>query len=407
MTAAATTRSTEGSPPEDVFEGSPYRVLRRLSAGGTSDVFLVLHEEISREFVAKVLREACADDAQLVERVRVEARSLARLHHPNIVEVTDFRRTRDGRPFFVMERLTGRTVQEELAARRTLSVPAALDRVHQALSALSAAHALGIVHRDIKPDNLFLCELDQGVTLKVLDFGIARIIPGISSAAPEPVALSTVTGAVLGSPRYSSPEAARGSRVDHRADLYSLALVFYEMVAGRGPFDHRAGGFSSAHRLEDPDPPSAFAKEPLPAEIDAAILRGLRKNPAERYQSAAEFQDEVERLWALIQNSQALETTFFSAEEARNGTRSQRIRGRSRAAANVADIIQDREPVDPNAAHAATFTGAFEVSSSSVTRELPRRSARAALLVASLFVAAVTAVGIASLIAFLIARGAP
>ncbi|HWZ87507.1 MAG TPA: serine/threonine-protein kinase, partial [Polyangiaceae bacterium] len=235
------------------------------------------------------------------------------------------------------------------------------------------------VHRDVKPENLFLCEeLDKSITLKVLDFGLARVIPGISSEAPQPLALPTETGAVLGTPRYLSPEAALGKRVDHRADLYALALVFYELVAGRGPFDDSAGDYLTAHTLEDPEPPSRHAKQPVPAEVDAAILRGLLKNPEERYQSAQEFQREVERLWGLIQNSQALETTVFSLEETGNRTASLRVRRDAPATAAVAPIVVP-----------------------------PRRTTRPALMVASVLVALITAAGITSLVAFFLSRTGP
>lgn len=374
------------------------------------EVFLVVHEEISRELVAKLLHKRLAGDRQLLERVRLEAQSLARLHDPNIVEVTDFRVTRDGRPFLVMERLVGRTVKEELAARQALSIPDALDFVHQGLSALTAAHALGIIHRDIKPENLFLCEeLDKSITLKVLDFGIARVIPGISGDAPQPLALPTETGAVLGTPRYLSPEAALGKRVDHRADLYALALVFYEMVAGRGPFDHMARDYLSAHTLEDPEPPSTYAKQPVPAEIDAAILHGLQKNPGERYQSAEEFAHEIERLWTLVQNSQALETTVFSHEEVRNRTAGLRIRRDALTSRSTAPFVQLGDPDSSDNANSGGLVERDADSGNGAVAQAapPRRTTRPALMVASILVALVTAIGITSLVAFFLSRTGP
>lgn len=302
MAAHPDLSKVDASGAADVFAGTQYRVISRIGRGGMGEVFHVVHEGITRGLAAKVLYKQFAGDAQLLERVRIEAQVLGSLRHDNVVDVTDyFQQTRDGRPFFVMEYLTGRTLQEELAEGGVMSLFDVVDFVHQALSGLVAVHALGAVHRDIKPDNLFLAkELDDVITVKLLDFGLARVIAGVSDEAPEPLAVPTETGAVLGTPRYLSPEAALGKRVDHRADLYSMAVVFYEMVAGCGPFEHLKHDFLTAHTVENPAPPSRFAKRPVPAEFDAVILRGLRKAPEDRYQTAEEFQLELERLWALI-----------------------------------------------------------------------------------------------------------
>ncbi|HVY25469.1 MAG TPA: serine/threonine-protein kinase [Polyangiaceae bacterium] len=286
-----------------------------LGAGGMGEVFLVEHTQLGRECVAKILHARLAGDARLVDRMRVEAQSLGRLNHPHIVQITGFGKTRDGRPFLVMEWLRGHTLTAELASFGKLHAKEALRLTCQLLSALAAAHAIGVVHRDIKPDNLFIYQEPDGTrNLKVLDFGVARVLPDAPDSAPNPLAVPTGTGVVVGTPRFVSPEGAMGQRVDGRADLYAAALVLYTMVAGRGPFDHFDGDQSllSAHALEDPKPPSQFADVPASSLLDGVILKGLAKNPAARYQSALQFKEELERTGdTLFRAVGWVETTSF------------------------------------------------------------------------------------------------
>jgi serine/threonine-protein kinase len=279
----------------------------------------VEHEIVGRRLVAKVLRRELAGRPQLVDRMRLEAQALARLSHPNIVEIEDLGATAEGRPYFVMEHLRGHSLSAELRERGRLPVTDAVRFAIELLDALSAAHAIGVVHRDIKPDNLFLSEpVAQGSrVLKVLDFGIARVLPNAPPAAPLPLSVPTDTGSVLGTPRFSSPEGAAGLPVDERADLYAAALVLYVMLAGCGPFDHAEGErkLLAAHRSEKPTPPSAHARDPVPAELDEIVLRVLEKNPGARFQSAVELKRNLERVGALLAEPVGwLETTAFDRE---------------------------------------------------------------------------------------------
>jgi serine/threonine-protein kinase len=275
----------------DPFRGTGYRGVRQIGAGGMGEVFLVLHRELGSEFVAKVLRPELRGDARTVDRVRVEAESLGRLQHPHVVSVTDFGYSAEGSPFIVMELLNGVTLAQRLK-QGPVALRDALVFTRATLSALAAAHALGIVHRDIKPHNLFLHQCEDGRTLlKVLDFGVARVLPDAPSAAPIPLSLPTQTGMVLGTPRFVSPEAAAGRPVDVRGDLYAVGLVLYQLVAGRGPFDHVRGisDVLHAHTSEVPEPPSWYAARELPVELDRVVLKALSKRPRHRYQSALEF----------------------------------------------------------------------------------------------------------------------
>ncbi len=268
-----------------------YRALVRIGRGGMGDVFEVEHELLGRRFAAKVLHAQLAAEASFVERMRVEAQSMARMRHPNIVEVTDFCVTTDGRPCLIMERLRGHTLGRELAQRGRLPPAECLALCEQLLSALTAAHQLGVVHRDLKPENLFLHDASNSPrSLKVLDFGLARILPHVSPAAPMPTTIPTATGQLVGTPRYLSPEAITGKPVDHRADLYAAGLLLYVMLTGHGPFDHMTMAETLSHH---PDPPSRFRDEAGVRELDAVILRALRKQPEHRHQSASEFASDL------------------------------------------------------------------------------------------------------------------
>ena len=378
----------------DVFAGTPYRLVRVLGRSGSGEVCLVEHWELGREMVAKVLHSSLVDDARQLDRVRLEATTLARLNHPNVVQISDFLRTADGRPFLVVESLRGRSLAEECAERGALGLFDALDFAHQALSGLGAAHAFGIAHRDVNPHHLFLAKDRHGVlTLKVRDFGLARVLPSAPVNAPQPLSVRTESGAVFGSPRYLSPEAARGQRVDHRADLYGVALILYEMVAGCGPFD-QLPDVLAAHRSAEPPPPSRLSEQPVPIEFDAVIQRGLRKEPSERFQSAQEFQQELERLWHLLHHSHAFATTYFSAAQT--------------PALKTTGALPQRpiEPLTPTPSDASSSI-LPEKLGSDVSPSSTRLGHPLSLRALSVLVALVTAVLVASGIVALLGRAAP
>jgi serine/threonine-protein kinase len=275
-------------------------------------VFVVEHRELGSEFVAKLLHHHLLSDPQVVDRVRIEAQALGRLCHPNIVSVVGYGLTTDHRPYIVTEYLRGQTLGAHLAMVGRLNPLDALVYATQILWALAATHELGIIHRDIKPENLFLVEQPNGVSpIKVLDFGLARVIPGVSERAPLPLVLPTDTGVIVGTLRYISPEAAAGNHVDHRADIYSVGVVLYQMLTGRCPFDHAKENASLlvAHVTEQPKPPSHFTRIPLGAALDALVLEALEKSPEQRYQSAREFERAIAEVMAkLLEANEALLT---------------------------------------------------------------------------------------------------
>lgn len=274
----------------ELLRTSPYRALEYLGRGGMSEVYLVKHEFIGRRFVLKLLHPRFGSDPQVADRVRVEAQSTARLYHPNIVQVIDFWVTASQRPCLILEYLRGETVAQALLNHGPFPVSESGAYIRQLLSALAAAHNLGIVHRDIKPENLFIVQLPgQPKSLKVLDFGLARILPERSVNAPKPLAFATDTGILVGSPRFMSPEGLGGKRVDHRADLYSTGLVLYVMIAGHGPFDHLCEDAATRTAA----PPSQYLGEAVSPELDRVVLKAVHPEPDHRYQSAIEFSREL------------------------------------------------------------------------------------------------------------------
>jgi serine/threonine protein kinase len=301
-TAAHKSPERAPAPREtDPLEGSPYRLLGVLGAGGMGEVFEAKHRALGHSVVVKVLRAQLATRPDMCDRMRVEGQALARIRHPHLVMVTDFGETRSGRPYIVMERLAGRSLREEMRARSVLPVAEAIEIARQTLLGLAAVHEAGIVHRDIKPDNVFLCATEDGRPfVKVLDFGVAKIVQaGRDPRTPDPLAAPTDEGVSLGTPRYFSPEQARGLRdLDARCDVYAVGLLLYGMVVGRGPFDHHTQlrDLFRAHALEEPRPPSAGASQRLPAELDRIVMCALTKAREERFPDATRFALELAQL---------------------------------------------------------------------------------------------------------------
>ncbi|MBN1612724.1 MAG: serine/threonine protein kinase [Polyangiaceae bacterium] len=302
---------------DDPLEGTPYRTLRLLGHGGMGEVVLAEHAELGKRVVVKMLHAHLIDDPRLLERARIEAKALGHLKHPSIVQVTDFGHTPAGRPYLVMERLKGFTLADELGRRGPLGVSESLRLARELLSALELAHGQGIVHRDIKLSNLFIHHPTVGPpVLKVLDFGIAKIVQSVSATAPKPLSLPTEQGVVLGTPRFLSPEAIAGQAVDHRADLYAVGLVLYSLLCGRGPWDDekRDSFVLVAQVRSKPLPPSVCAKQVIGAELDRAILRALEKQPSDRFQSAAEFEQRLARIQNELGTPAHWHDTVFSAD---------------------------------------------------------------------------------------------
>jgi serine/threonine protein kinase len=256
--------------------GGRYRVRERIGHGGMGEVFVAHDARLDREVALKLLRADLAGQPGMRERVLAEARLAARLTHPNVVAVLDTGEE-DGRPYVVMERLSGRTLRDELD-RGPMPAQRVRDVGLQVLRALSAAHALGIVHRDVKPGNV----LDAGVgTWKVADFGIAKWVHADDTL--------TGTGELLGSPAYVAPERIDGTDADHRSDLYSVGVLLYEALSGRKPFSVTEP-IAMAERIREGryEPVDRVLPDADPA-IAGVIERAMRRDPDERFRDADEM----------------------------------------------------------------------------------------------------------------------
>ncbi len=269
--------------------GGKYRVSRVIGRGGMGTVFLVHHEELDQSFAIKVLLGEAANDSDSVARFMREARAAAKLQSEHVVRVSDVGTFEAVGPYMVMEYLNGTDLGKLVATRGPLPVKDAIDYVLEAVDAIAEAHSIGIVHRDVKPSNLFLATLADGrQIIKVLDFGISKVSAVWDSETQQQKL--TATGVVLGSPAYMSPEQLKNPRdVDARADIWSLGVVVYELLAGVLPFHaETAGGMFAKVVSEDPDPLTRYRRE-VPRGLEAAILRCLRRNPRERHANVGEF----------------------------------------------------------------------------------------------------------------------
>ena len=283
-----------------LFDGR-YRILRKLGSGGMANVYLAEDEELGRRVAIKILNERYAGDDLFIERFRREAKSAASLSHPNIVSIYD-RGEAEGTYYIAMEVIEGRSLKELIMTHGALPVHTAIGYAKQLLEALRFAHRHGIIHRDIKPHNV-LVSADQQVKaneprLKVTDFGIAR--HGASQ--------TTEAGSIMGTAQYLSPEQARGAPVTAASDLYSAGVVLYEMLTGKVPFaGDSAIEIAMKHVNELPKPPSSLRPE-IPPELDQIVLRALAKDPEDRYQTAEEFIEDLERVEAGLPISRSTAT---------------------------------------------------------------------------------------------------
>ena len=262
---------------EGVMKGTfgNYEILEEIGAGGMAVVYKARQKLLGRIVALKVLHDHLAKDRVFVQRFLREARDAARLQHPNIVKVYDCGEER-GRYYIAMEYLEGENLANMVKTRGALPLPQVISIAQQIASALDYAHREGIVHRDVKPSNIIISS-DGRATLT--DFSIAKATTDASL---------TATGLFVGTPAYVSPEQAKGAPVDHRADVYSLAIVCYEMLAGRPPFQGDTIAVLHSHAYDTP-PPMRSLNPSLPKELEGVIRRGLAKDPLKRYGSAGEL----------------------------------------------------------------------------------------------------------------------
>ena len=268
--------------------GGRYELDGVVGRGGMAEVYRARDIRLDRIVAVKTLREDLARDQTFQARFRREAQSAASLNHPSIVAVYDTGEDMAAPthvPYIVMEYVDGRTLRELIHDDRRLLPERALEITDGVLRALDYSHRNGIIHRDIKPGNVMLT---RSAEVKVMDFGIAR-------AVSDAQATMTQTAQVIGTAQYLSPEQARGERVDARSDLYSTGCLLYELLTGRPPFTGDSPvAIAYQHVRENPIPPSRVDPE-IPAWADSIVLKAMAKDPAERYQSAAEMRTDIQR----------------------------------------------------------------------------------------------------------------
>ena len=291
-----TTRAGSVRPPAadgtlDPYVGATvdgrYDVESVLGEGGMGVVYRCTHTIIGKKVAMKVLRADMARNEEVVGRFLNEARSASSIGNPHIIDISDFGRLPDGATYFVMEYLEG-TVLSAAAENGPLAHDRIGTIIIQLAEALGAAHDVGIVHRDLKPENIFLVRRgSQRDFVKVLDFGIAKV----ANAGGR----MTQAGQVFGTPHYMAPEQAAGGDVDHRADIYAVGVILYELVTGRLPFDADTFmGILSQHMYKEPEPPSTFLQfQRLDPDLERVILCCLKKDPRDRYQRMSELEADM------------------------------------------------------------------------------------------------------------------
>jgi eukaryotic-like serine/threonine-protein kinase len=281
----------------DATLGERYKVRGFVGCGGMARVYLAEDERSGRPVAVKVLQPPFCDDPAACERFLSEARTVSRIGHPGIVALLEAGVRRDDEaPYVVMEFLYGESLGDYLARNRQLSMADGLPWIRQAASALAAAHKKGIVHRDVKPDNLFLLgEPDEPHSLKVIDFGLSK----------EQTRQQTAAGMIVGTPEYMAPEQVLAEQVDARTDIYALGVVMYRMLVGQLPYETRDHVEQIAHQVFTPAPPPQRIVPSFDRRLSTVIRTALRKDPNNRYPAMdilfddlGKLDDPDARLWA-------------------------------------------------------------------------------------------------------------
>lgn len=283
------------TPKEDPFLGrevlgGQFRILQRIGTGGMGSVYRAEEPAMGREVAIKILHPKLKGRADLVSRFGREARAMSQLAHPNTVRVFMYGELpEDGSLYIVMELLEGRNLNQTVRKGGPMGPERAVPILVQVCQALAEAHGRGIVHRDLKPENIFLCNMAGIVDYpKVLDFGLAKVTE--QQMRPGSLIL-TQEGMVFGTPEFMSPEQARGQTLDARSDIYSLAVILYEVLTGKLPFDAKTPmEYVGKHVTAQPIPLNErLVDRTFPRGLERAIAKALEKSPDDRFQSASEF----------------------------------------------------------------------------------------------------------------------
>ncbi len=289
LSAVSATEHSSDDPRIGLVLLDRYRIVKKLGAGGMGDVYEGVHELIGKKLAIKCLHADFAAHPEAVARFQRESRAATAVGNEHIVDVSDVGELPDGSPFMVMEYLQGQELAGLIDSSESIAVPRVIKIALEILEALHAAHQSGVVHRDMKPENVFLIQRgDNADFVKVLDFGISMITENSDAALGR----MTQTGVAMGTPNYMSPEQAKGERsLDHRTDLYSLGVILYEILTGRVPFQAGTLAVLMTKILTEVPKPIREIRPDVPAALDRIILRAMAKEPAVRYEDAEEFAD--------------------------------------------------------------------------------------------------------------------
>jgi len=269
-----------------------YKIEELIKSGGMGSVYRGKHVLMDKTVAIKVLRPSLALDHAVVARFSREAKAASRISHPNAVIVTDFGEDENGVVFLVMEYLDGRTLKEIIKSEGPMMLDRAIDIIRQVSGALDVAHAQGVIHRDLKSDNIMLSSTHGNEWAKVLDFGIAKI------QQPEGMRDIEITAAnlVVGTPQYMSPEqCSQSGPLDSRSDIYSLGVIIFEMLAGRVPFTGESPTVIMMKHVQEPPPSLLTVRSDLPAAVDDVVRRALSKQPGDRFASAGGLAEALSR----------------------------------------------------------------------------------------------------------------
>jgi serine/threonine-protein kinase len=275
----------EVAPASRLF-GGRYEILRKLGQGGTAEVYKALDVRTSKPVAVKIIEGPAAKTATWAQRLLREVELLKSIRHPNVVEVIDGGRREDGSPFLVMEYLEGETLGQLMRRTPMLPIDLALVIAAEIAAGLAASHALGVIHRDVKPDNIFLIEEGTAVRrAKVFDFGFARL-QGAEGL--------TAKGFIVGTPEYMAPEQTLHDPTGARTDIYGLGVVLYRMITGSLPFEGDAATLLAQHLFVQARPPSE-RRIGVSRDVDAIVVASLRKLPRNRYPQMQDFFEDLER----------------------------------------------------------------------------------------------------------------
>jgi serine/threonine protein kinase len=267
-----------------------YRIDARLNEGGMGTVYRGTHVLMDKTVAIKVLRPSLAADEKIVARFSREARAASRISHPNALSVTDFGEDESGNVFLVMEFLSGKTLKQVIRDEGPLPLAKVVDITRQVGDALNAAHSQGVVHRDLKSDNIMLLDTTSGDHAKVLDFGIAKI----NEADGVVDTNLTAPNLVIGTPQYMSPEqCSQDSEIDARSDIYSFGVILFEMLVGHVPFAGDSPTMVMVKHLQEPVPSVLEEREDLPAAVARVVSRAMAKLPSNRYQNVSELVEDL------------------------------------------------------------------------------------------------------------------